>query len=311
MLRRRLLPEGRPGTWRSVWAGENPDRLAEALAGLRSPPLFGGPQVLVVRRADDLPEAEQEQLLGALDGLGSAGALILVAKKAELRGKLLAACQRAGAAYKFPALDDPRAVQPWVTRLARERGHPVAPAAVEELAERCGTSLGVLASELEKLSLHVGPGARIEVAHVREMVGAGRSHDARELTERLARRDLPGAARLLRRILAGGEPPIRLLAFVAGNLRRALQVVELAEQGLRPDAIATRLKMSPGSVGFLARRGRAADLERSLLVLRRLDLELKSARDEEASFEAALLEIARLGDSRPQTMSRGERDASV
>ncbi len=39
-------------------------------------------------------------------------------------------------------------------------------------------------------------------------------------------------------------------------------------------------------------RGRAADLERALLVLRRLDLELKSARDEEACFDAALLEIA-------------------
>ena len=40
------------------------------------------------------------------------------------------------------------------------------------------------------------------------------------------------------------------------------------------------------------RRGRAADLERALLVLRRLDLELKSGRGEEACFDAALLEIA-------------------
>src|SRR5439155_17116641 len=43
VLRRRLLPEGRPGTWRSLWAGEDA-HLGEALAALRSPPLFGGPQ---------------------------------------------------------------------------------------------------------------------------------------------------------------------------------------------------------------------------------------------------------------------------
>ena len=52
MLRRRLLPEGRPGTWRTLWAGEDADRLADALAELRSPPLFGGPQVLAAALAD-------------------------------------------------------------------------------------------------------------------------------------------------------------------------------------------------------------------------------------------------------------------
>jgi len=292
VLRRRLLPEGRPGTWRTLWAGEDGDRLADALAELRSPPLFGGPQVLVVRHADELRDEEQEHVLRELDGLGAGGSLVLVVKGADLRRKLFTACQRAGASYGFPPLVDDRDAQPWVPRLARERGHEIAPAAVQELLDRCGPNLGVLAGELDKLSLHVGPGARIEPAHVRAMVSAGREHEARELTDRLARRDLPGAARLLRQLFAQGEPPIRLLAFLAGNLRRALHVAELAEQGLRPGEIAGRLGMSPGGVAFFTRRGRAADIERALLVLRRLDLELKSARDEEACFAAALLEIA-------------------
>jgi len=213
----------------------------------------------------------------------------LVARIAEQRRKLFAACRRAGAGYEFLPPPDAR---PWVVRLARERGHEVAAPAAAELIERTGADLGVLDGEIEKLSLHVGAGVRIEPQHVRALVGDGRDRDARELSDRIARRDLPGAARLLRDLLAQGEPPIKLLAFLAGNVRRALHVTELVEQGLRPDEIAGRLGMSPNAIAFFARRGPAVDLERTLLVLGRLDLELKSGRDEEACFDAALLEIA-------------------
>jgi DNA polymerase-3 subunit delta len=150
----------------------------------------------------------------------------------------------------------------------------------------------VLAGEIEKLSLHAGTGARLEPAHVRAIVTAARTHGVEELTDRLARHDLRGAARVLRQLLAEGEPPIRLVAFLAANLRRALHVAELAESGLGEGEIARRLGMPPWLVGRNLGRGRAADLVRALLVLRRLDLELKSARDDEAAFEAALLAIA-------------------
>src|SRR5207248_1668099 len=83
-------------------------------------------------------------------------------------------------------------------------GHEIAPAAVEELVERAGPALGVLAGELDKLSLHVGPGARIGAEHVRAMATSARSHKVEELTDRLARRDLPRAARAQRQPRARG-----------------------------------------------------------------------------------------------------------
>ncbi len=292
MLRARLVPAGRPGTWRTLWGDQEAGGLAAALEDLGSPSLFGGPQVLLVRHADALGAEEQAHLLEVLPTLGAGGTLVLVARAADQRNRLFVACVRAGAGFGFPALDDPRAVQPWVVRLAREAGRQIAPAAVQELIERSGTDLGVLAGELEKLGLHAGPGTRIEVAHVRAIVAAVRGHEVDELTDRLARRELPGAARVLRQLLAEGEPPIRLVAFLAANLRRALHVAELAEGGLGPDEIAGRTGMPAWLVGRTLGRGRAADLVRALMVLRRLDLELKSPRSPEAAFDAALLEIA-------------------
>jgi DNA polymerase-3 subunit delta len=298
-LRSRLVPAGRPGTWRVLWADQEPDALAAALDDLGTPSLFGGPQVLVVRHAEALGTEDQARVLELLPTLGAGGTLVLVTRGADQRNRLLAACLRAGAGFGFPPLEA-RALQPWVVRLAREGGRQIAPAAAQELIERSGTDLGVLAGEIEKLGLHAGPGTRIELAHVRAVVATVRGHGVEELTDRLARRELPGAARVLRQLLAEGEPPIRLVAFLGANLRRALHVAELEERGLGADDIAHRTGMPSWLVARSLGRGRAADLVRALLVLRRLDVELKSSRAPEAAFDAALLEIAGASPPRPR-----------
>jgi DNA polymerase-3 subunit delta len=303
VLRNRLVPAGRPGTWRVLWGDQEAEKVPIALEELGAPSLFGGPQILVVRHADALRADEQGRVLELLPGLGAGGTLVLVASSGDQRNRLLAACLRAGAGFGFPPLDDPRAAQSWVVRLAREGGRQIAPAAVQELIERSGTDLGVLAGEIEKLGLHAGPGTRLEPAHVRAVVAAVRVHDVQELTDRLARRELPGAARVLRHLLAEGEPPIRLVAFLAANLRRALHVAELAEDGLAAAEIADRLAMPSWLVGRSLGRGRAADLVRALRVLRRLDLELKSSRAPEAAFDAARL--ARAGATPPRPRAAG------
>jgi DNA polymerase-3 subunit delta len=289
ILRRRLLGEGSAaGTWRVAWAGGDDD-LAAALDDLQSPPLFGGPQVLVVRGAEALDDVLAARVVALVPALGGSGSLVLVAREGAKAGRLAAACAKAGQVLTLTA---PRAVEPWVEWLARERGHEVAREAVQELVERCGASLGVLAGELDKLSLHAGPGQRLDVRHVRAVVPATRVHQAQELTDRLARRDVRGASAMLRRILAEGEPPVRLLAFLAANVRGMLHVAELVEQGLGEEEVARRLGMPAWLVRKRRYRGRARDLLHALLVLRRLDLALKSPAPPEAAFEAALLDIA-------------------
>ncbi|HSV07688.1 MAG TPA: DNA polymerase III subunit delta [Candidatus Binatus sp.] len=290
VLRDRLIVPGRPGTRRTLWGDEDAPRLAAALADLASPPLFGGAQVLVVRRADALRDEAEAHVLEALPTLGPGGTLVLVARVADQRRRLAAACLKAGAAYGFARVDE-RGAAEWVARLARERKVETTPAATQDLLDRSGVDLGVLAGEIDKLALHVGEGARIEPKHVRSVVAAVRQHAVDDLTTHLARKNAAGAARALRLLLAEGEPPVRLLAFLGANFRRALHVAELSEAGLGQAEIAARLHMPPWLVGRIAGQGRARDLERSLHVLRRLDLELKSTRPAEAVFEAAVLEI--------------------
>src|SRR5262249_2176638 len=138
-----------------------------ALADLRSPLLFGGREMLVVRHVELLADHGQEQLLAALPTTERDGGLVLVGRSIDGRRRLFAACVRAGAAFAFPASDDRRVARDWTVRLARERGHEIDAQAAQALVERTGTDLGQLAGELDKLSLHAGPKRRIDVNHVR------------------------------------------------------------------------------------------------------------------------------------------------
>jgi DNA polymerase-3 subunit delta len=245
-----------------------------------------------VRRADALNARDEALVLAAVERLRPPACLILVARGLDGRRKLLAALERDGGGFAFPRVTDLRALQDWVVRLARELGHEIRPAAVALLVDRTSLDLAGLASEVDKTSLFAGPGTAIDREHVEAVAVVGRAAAVEELSDRLTRGDRAGAHRALRALLRAGEPPLRIVAFLAGNLRRALHVAELAESGLQQDAIASRL----GMPGWLVRKIQvdrpAAQLEQALDTLRSLDLDLKSSRPTAAAFEAALAAVA-------------------
>jgi DNA polymerase-3 subunit delta len=291
-LRTRLAGDGAGDGVRVVWGDDEPARLEEALDDLVSPSLFGGAGAVVLRRAEALSTANEDRVLEVLPRLGDRARLVLVAKALDQRRRLHAACTKAGAVLAFVRVADRKTAAGWVAILARERGHAIGGPAVERLLERTGFELGRIDDEVEKLSLHVGPGRPIETGHVEALVARTRVHAIEELTDRLARRDTAGAIRTLRGLVAAGEAPLRIVAFVAANLRRALHVAELSAMGLREDEIAARLGMPAWLVSRQAHRSAPAQLERALEALSELDLALKSSRPEIATFEATVLEIA-------------------
>jgi len=245
-----------------------------------------------VRRAEALAANDEELVLAAAPRLGTTGTLILVAGALDSRRRLLGAFTRDGAAYAFPRVADPRVLREWAGRLARELGHAIRPDALDLLVERTPADLGMLATELDKASLYVGEGVAIEARHVEATATGGRAAAVEEVSDRLARRDLAGASRALRSLLRAGEPPIRLAAFLAASLRRALHVAELRGAGLDIEATAARLGMPSWLVRRVDGSRSAAQLERALDALRELDLALKSSRPAAAAFEAALLRMA-------------------
>jgi DNA polymerase-3 subunit delta len=288
--RSRLETAG-PMALRTVWGDDAPDGIVDTLATYASPTLFGGVTLLVVRRAESLRGRAEQQVIDLAERPPPMGHLLVVATTVDRRRKLFAALLKTLAI----ACDHPvdRADQArWLRVLAAERGIRLAAAAGEYLLQNHGGDLAVLASELDKVAAATA-GRTADRDTVRELTVGSRAHRVDELTESLGQADHAGAVRALRGLLADGEPPLKVVAFVAANVRRSLQVAELAEAGLGPDQIAARLRLPAWLVSRQRGRGSARVLEEMLQELSVLDGLLKRSRPPLAVFEAALWRVLR------------------
>jgi DNA polymerase-3 subunit delta len=219
------------------------------------------------------------------------GRLLLVGGALDRRKRWYGAVRPRAAELVCLPVSDPRELRGWVERLATERGVRLRDDAAAELIARCGSDLAVMDGEIEKLAV-AGGSQPVGRDTVERLVSGARSHAVEELTDRLTRGDRAGALRVLRGLLEAGEPPLRIVGFLAANVRRALHVAEEQERGGSPEAIAARLGMPDWLVRRQLGRGPAARLERALHVLAEIDLAFKSSRPEGAVFEAALDALA-------------------
>ena len=102
------------------------------------------------------------------------------------------------------------------------------------MLEMVEPSLGLLDQELARLALLAGPDRVITGQLVRDQVGGWRVRSAWDLIDAAVQGNAAEALRQLGRLIESGEPPIGLLAQIAGTLRRfaaATWVVDHAGAG--------------------------------------------------------------------------------
>jgi DNA polymerase-3 subunit delta len=279
--------------------------VARAEEALRTPPLFGGPPVVVVHDVDALATDEQEGLLAALPTPGH-GHLICVGGTPDLRRRLFATCVREQWAFELRPLPFAR-LPSWLRGEAARRGHDLAVEAAQMLADLVGADLRACIGELEKLSLYAGPGRPIAPNDVAAVVGATRARSAFDLAELVQRRDVGAALALLRRLLQQGERPIALAALLASQIRRLLVAKDLLAGGAPPPEVVRRLGLPPWVGERLveaARRYALAELEAAASAAAALDVGLKSSRlSPLAQLEGFLLRL-RAGEGERRGVTR-------
>jgi len=136
-----------------------------------------------------------------------------------------------------------RALERWVQQQARDAGADVEPRAVHLLVSSTGNDLTLLANEVEKLALYRlnnGPITAEDVALLCPYVAEASIFD---LVDALGARDGHTAATLLQTKLNEGADPFYLFAMIVRQFRLLIQAKDLAEDGLRPPAIASKLKI--------------------------------------------------------------------
>jgi DNA polymerase-3 subunit delta len=207
------------------------------------------------------------------------------------------------------ACDSPtrQALPAWIDQAARDRGKRLAAGVADLLAELLGPELSPIDDALERLSLYVGEATDITEETVAECVAQVKPSTVWELVAAVGRRDIGAALGSLARVYDPQDRGLRLLGVLGWSTRQLLRFSQATAEGLSPPEAAKRAGAPPFKANDLARQVKhlsAAELERWLVTLTRVDLALKggSRRAPRAVLEEALISLcrARMARSAPR-----------
>ncbi|MFW6096625.1 MAG: DNA polymerase III subunit delta [Chloroflexota bacterium] len=181
-------------------------------------------------------------------------------------------------AFKRP---EGRALEKWVRQRVEEGGGEIEPRAVHLLVTNIGNDLSILDNEIEKLVLYRAQNGPITGEDVSLLCPYVAEASIFDLVDALGARDGRTAATLLQTKLNEGADPFYLFAMIVRQFRLLIQVKELAEDGLRPPAIASKLKMHnfvAGKVHQQSQHYSLPQLEQVYSHLLQTDVDVKTGR---------------------------------
>ncbi|GAB4160467.1 MAG: DNA polymerase III subunit delta [Candidatus Promineifilaceae bacterium] len=135
------------------------------------------------------------------------------------------------------------ALERWIRQRVSERGGQITPQAAQLLATNVGSDLRVLSQEIEKLTLYKMGRGEINGEDVTRLCPYVAEASIFELVDALGSRNGKRAAQLLQQKVNEGADPFFLYSMMVRQFRLLIQVKILAEQELRPPAIAKALKL--------------------------------------------------------------------
>jgi DNA polymerase-3 subunit delta len=188
-----------------------------------------------------------------------------------------------------------RELREFIRAEAAARDHNITPQAVETLLDAVGDDLAAIDDAMERLSLFVGAGQRIDADAVMRCVTRIRVESIWSLVDAIGLKDRRKGVAAAQSLLDDREPPLRLLAMVARQLRIVARMREGLSEGLRPQEAAKRAGAPPFKAGDLtesARRFTADSLGHAFALIAETDRALKgSKRPPDVILQDAVLEL--------------------
>jgi len=169
---------------------------------------------------------------------------VFLGEKADLRTKFFQALEKKGATIPFYPPSEGELIH-WIHLQIKQLDHQISEEAVALLMERVGPNLKELKLELQKLALRKRGEGQIAEEDVLNLTEDMRSENPFEFPPAVARLDLKGMLRLLRKNLQQGEPPLLLFLLTVRQLRLIRRAQDLKSGGCSKKEIETRLRIFP------------------------------------------------------------------
>jgi DNA polymerase-3 subunit delta len=294
-LRKAIVGDGPTGFNEDIFEGKS-CTAARIVDAARTLPMLASQRLVLVREADAIAAAELDKLADYLEAPSPSTCVVLLAEKLDGRTRM------AKRASKLDMVVDTAPLKlgdlrSFVQSEANRRKLRIAPEAVAELIDAIGNDLPAIDDALERLALYVGEGAAIDVRAIEACVTKVRVESIWALVDAVSMRDRRAALRAAASLLADREPPLRILAMVARQLRIVSRMQAALARGLPPQEAAREAGAPPFKARDLATAARrfAPDaLARAFAILAETDLALKgSKRPGDTVLQGALLALTR------------------
>jgi DNA polymerase-3 subunit delta len=292
-VRKAIDAMGAPGFNIEIFDGKGL-QASQAISAARTLPMMADKRLVLVRHVDAMTPTEQTNLAEYLGDPSDSACFIMTADKLDGRAKLAKTAKRKGYLIDAKPLRG-RELREFVRAEATAREHNIAPEAIETLLDAVGDDLAAIDDAMERLSLFVGAGQRIDTEAVVRCVTRIRVESIWSLVDAIGLKDRRKGVAAAQSLLDDREPPLRLLAMVARQLRIVARMRQALSEGLRPQEAAKRAGAPPFKASDLtesARRFTAESLGHAFAVIAETDRALKgSKRPPEVILQDAVLKL--------------------
>lgn len=262
----------------------------------RTLPVFAARRLVLVKGLDQAAAEQLEQLIDYVDNPVEETVLLLTAGKIDARRKLFQRLRKNGKVFEFKKIYENQ-LPAQVREMAAELGLTLTGEALKLFCIRVGTSLAEVEGELCKLASYVGERTLVEADDVTVLVSDTRVESVFALVESIGRGQADQSLRLLHRLVADGEAPLKILAMIVRHFRQLWRAACLRAQNLPASEMARQVGVSPYFLQGLVDQALRFEQSRFPEIFARLlqtDLALKSSGGEPlAHLEQLVLGLAR------------------
>lgn len=251
----------------------------EVVDAVRTSPMFGDAQLVLVRELDKMDEKGRDLIAEYVKAPSRKNVLVLTASKIDGRKASWKAIKKQSNEVFFQPLYRDQMAS-WIQRQGKRRNLTISGPAADYLAEAVGTDMSLVDGAIEKLSL-LSEDGRVGVEHAQDCVADTRERTIFELTDALSKRDLGDAMLAIRSLEEHGNDPIPLLMPIARHVRILLKIKSGQKRGLHDSQLAQFVGVHGFFLkGYLAgaRRYKTAELIALHKMVFEADRTLKSSR---------------------------------
>jgi DNA polymerase III subunit delta len=267
---------------------------SKVIGSARTLPMMAAARYVLVRDVDSMEPAQLDALAEYVAAPSPSTCVVLTAEKINGTTKLAKAAKKTGAWLDVPVLKG-GLLERFAAGEAKRRGCQLDPSAMSALLDAVGNDLAALEDAIERLALYVTGSRTIDVAAVEACVTRVRVDSIWQLVDALAMRRTKVALEAAGSLLDAREPPLRILAMVARQLRMVAKMKDALEDGMRPPDAAKVAGAAPFKANDLAnaaKRFDRDDLARAFELLHATDVALKgSKRAPEIVMEETILQL--------------------